>query len=63
MPGAPCDRCKKCDLYKTDPEDEAVTRAANKARREYLRAHPEVDASQPNHVVIGPVSTFEKLSK
>jgi hypothetical protein len=63
VPGRPCDQCKKCDLYKTDPEDEAVRKAAARAKREYLLAHPEV-AQQAQHtdaIVIGPPSTLDRL--
>ncbi|KAG0180768.1 hypothetical protein DFQ28_006057 [Apophysomyces sp. BC1034] len=63
VPGAPCDKCKKCDLYKTDPEDEAVQKAAARARKEYLHNHPDVaiQVPQTTRMVIGPLSALEKF--
>jgi hypothetical protein len=59
-PGTNCTRCKKCDLYKTAPDDEAVQAAATKAKSQYLKAHPEVAVVAP-HTVIGPKNTLDKL--
>ncbi|CAO3594385.1 unnamed protein product [Absidia cylindrospora] len=62
IPGSPCEKCNKCDLYKTDPEDEAIQKASNVARREYLEAHPDVITQLPD-VVVGPKSTLDKIDE
>lgn len=54
-------QCKKCDLYKTAPDDEAVQLAAAKAKTQYLQAHPEV--ARNTNIVIGPKSAFDRLGK
>ncbi|KAI8060579.1 hypothetical protein BC940DRAFT_311660 [Gongronella butleri] len=61
-PGAPCDQCNKCDLYKTDPEDHAVQQAAARARREYLNTHPDV-APQLPIAAIGPKSRLDCIGE
>ncbi|KAI9301843.1 hypothetical protein BJ944DRAFT_251988 [Cunninghamella echinulata] len=63
LPGSPCSKCKKCDLYKTTPEDQAVKKAANNARREYLEAHPDVARQIPLDDIIGPKSTLNKIDE
>ncbi|KAF7732144.1 hypothetical protein EC973_006399 [Apophysomyces ossiformis] len=65
VPGAPCDKCKKCDLYKLDPEEEAVQKAAAKARKEYLLSHPDIakQAPQTARMAIGPLTALEKFGK
>ncbi|CAO3629736.1 unnamed protein product [Cunninghamella echinulata] len=63
LPGSPCSKCKKCDLYKTTPEDQAVQKAANNARREYLEAHPDVARQIPLDDIIGPKSTLNKIDE
>ncbi|KAI8884855.1 hypothetical protein K501DRAFT_284663 [Backusella circina FSU 941] len=61
-PGTKCTQCKKCDLYKTDPEDEAVQLAATRARKQYLQAHPEVAKQLPNNQIpIGPQKSLDKF--
>ncbi|KAL0137965.1 hypothetical protein V8B55DRAFT_1533700 [Mucor lusitanicus] len=61
-PGSKCNQCNKCDLYKTDPEDELVQRASARARNQYLQAHPQA-ANQTNSIRIGPKSTIDKLEE
>lgn len=61
IPGAKCTKCKKCDLYKIAPDDEAVQLAAAKAKTQYLKAHPEV--AHNTNIVIGPKSALDKLGK
>ncbi|CAO3631133.1 unnamed protein product [Cunninghamella blakesleeana] len=63
IPGSPCSKCKKCDLYKTLPEDQAVQKAANNARRQYLEAHPDVAGQVPLDDIIGPKSTLDKFDE
>lgn len=59
-PGSKCTNCKKCDLYKTAPDDEAVQLAATRARNQYLQAHPDIHTT---NLVIGPKKTLDKLGK
>ncbi|KAI8637851.1 hypothetical protein BD408DRAFT_423867 [Parasitella parasitica] len=59
-PGTKCVQCSKCDLYKTDPEDELVQRASARAKKQYLQAHPQV-ANQANRNRIGPKSAVDKI--
>ncbi|KAG2228520.1 hypothetical protein INT48_007793 [Thamnidium elegans] len=59
IPGTKCTQCKKCDLYKTAPDDEAVQLAATKAKTQYLQAHPEV--ARNTNIVIGPKSALDRL--
>lgn len=59
-PGSNCSSCKKCDLYKTAPDDEAVQLAATRAKNQYLQAHPDIHT---NHLVIGPKRTLDRLGK
>jgi hypothetical protein len=64
IPGSKCTKCTKCDLYKTDPEDQAIQSAAEKARCQYLQAHPEIRQKIPNHTIqIGPMNRMERLSE
>ncbi|KAI8371359.1 uncharacterized protein BYT42DRAFT_579965 [Radiomyces spectabilis] len=37
-----CDQCNKCDLWQTERDDAVAKRAGEKARRDYLQAHPEL---------------------
>lgn len=60
-PNSKCTKCKKCDLYKTAPEDELVQQAASKAKNQYLKAHPEV--AHNANIIIGPKHTLDKLGK
>lgn len=34
-PGKPCTECRKCDLYRTENEDELVRRAGDEAERQW----------------------------
>lgn len=61
-PGTACNQCNKCDLYKTDPEDELVQRASARARNQYLQAHPQA-ANQTNNIRIGPKTTMDKMEE
>ncbi|KAL9554837.1 hypothetical protein MBANPS3_002638 [Mucor bainieri] len=61
-PGTKCNQCNKCDLYKTDPEDELVQRASARARNQYLQAHPQA-ANQTNNIRIGPKTTIDKMEE
>ncbi|KAG0934302.1 hypothetical protein G6F57_008878 [Rhizopus arrhizus] len=64
IPGSQCTKCTKCDLYKTDPEDQAIQSAAEKARGQYLQAHPEIRQKIANHTIqIGPKNRMERLSE
>ncbi|RCH82248.1 hypothetical protein CU098_004045, partial [Rhizopus stolonifer] len=58
IPGSKCNACNKCDLYKTEPENEAVQKAADRAKRQYIQAHPEIASSD---MLIGPASAMDKL--
>lgn len=62
-PGTKCTECTKCDLYKTDPENELIEKAATKAKQQYIHAHPELKQSSQTNIIIGPKSTFIKLGK
>lgn len=35
IPGSPCTECRKCDLYRSENEDEIVRRAGERAEREW----------------------------
>ncbi|KAI9006684.1 hypothetical protein CLU79DRAFT_548999 [Phycomyces nitens] len=62
IPGTQCTKCTRCDLYKTDPEDQAIQKAEEVARKEYLRAHPNVpQQSTGADIVIGPMTTLERM--
>lgn len=63
IPGEPCRHCNKCDLYKTDPEDQAIKKAAEKARQEYLSTHPELTLSPQHYRNIGPASMRHRIGK
>ncbi|OBZ87452.1 hypothetical protein A0J61_04488 [Choanephora cucurbitarum] len=58
IPGSKCTQCNRCDLYKTDSDDEAVSKAAERAKAQYLLAHPEV--VHPD-VSIGPAGSLERF--
>ncbi|ORX52667.1 hypothetical protein DM01DRAFT_1408005 [Hesseltinella vesiculosa] len=57
----PCKKCKRCDLYKTDPEEQTVQQAALHARREYMNAHPSVAPQM--RITIGPQSRLDQIRK
>lgn len=60
-PGTKCKECTKCDLYKLEPENDLIEKAAMKARQHYLEAHPEMNNKK--NIVIGPKSTLQQLGK
>ncbi|ORE06621.1 hypothetical protein BCV72DRAFT_227974 [Rhizopus microsporus var. microsporus] len=61
IPGSRCTKCNKCDLYKTEPEDQVIRSAAEKAKTEYLRAHPELMNKGLVTSVTGPKSRIDKI--
>lgn len=63
VPGSKCTECNKCDLYKTDPEDQAIELAAEKAKHQYLQANPQIGQKIPDAMIIGPKSRIMKLSE
>ncbi|KAL1925586.1 uncharacterized protein VTP21DRAFT_469 [Calcarisporiella thermophila] len=53
IPGQKCNKCSKCDLYKVEDESKLVAEAAERARNEYLREHPEARGAEID-LAIGP---------
>ncbi|RCH83182.1 hypothetical protein CU098_003372, partial [Rhizopus stolonifer] len=60
VPGSKCTECNKCDLYKTDPEDQAIELAAEKAKHQYLQANPQIGQKIPDAMIIGPKNEWKK---
>lgn len=53
IPG-PCQKCTKCDLYKSKEDRQAVLEAAEKAKSEWIRRHPDAKNIDFSLAQVGP---------